>query len=201
MVMRRAFLILSVGFLLMPASESEAITGLGLGVRGGMIQNYKYCSLEGISTTGDDWLREMPMLGVHLKVGTLRIVDLEASVEYAWKKKEINLRQVGRAEFSINHLSLNATAKYMFSLLVFKPYVGAGAGMHRLAYGLSSGGHSIVIPEDQNRLGLHALGGLVFSAPAFPLELMAEARYTTVQTEGSSTHYSTILLGLTYKLP
>ena len=199
--MRRVFFLLAICFLLVSASESEAITGLGIGVRGGVLQNYHNDNLDLIPTVESDWLKEMPMVGVHLRLGTLRIVHLEASLEYAWKKKDINLGQAGRAEFSINDLSVNGTAKYRFSLLALKPYVGAGAGIHRLAYGISNDDYSVYIPEDQNRLGLHAVGGFLVSAPAFPLELMAEVRYTSVQTTGNSTRYSTILVGLTYKLP
>ena len=50
-------------------------------------------------------------------------------------------------------------------------------------------------------MGFHAVGGLLLSFPASPVEFFAEARYTSIQTEGESTRYSTILGGLTFKLP
>jgi|GEM_PF-469389 len=187
-------------------NSAWGLTGLGLGVRGGMIQNYKNENLNLILNQDQDWLKEMPVVGAHLKIGTLPIIDLEASLEYAWKSKEIAVKNpvggsLGQAEFSLSDLSLNATAKYMFSVPVVKPYLGAGVGIHRLVYGISNKDYDIFIPEDQNKMGLHVVGGILLSFPASPIELFAEARHTSIQTEGESTRYTTILGGLTFKLP
>jgi opacity protein-like surface antigen len=170
-------------------------------VRGGILQGYRNDNLNNIPTGEEDWLENMPMVGAHLKVGTLRIIHLEASVEYAWKEQDIVLTGLGKTRFSINDLSLNGTAKYMFSLAVLKPYVGAGAGIHKIAYGVSTDAYSVYIPEDESKTGFHAVGGVLLSPPVFPVELMLEAKYTTVQTQGASTRYATFLVGLTYKLP
>ena len=115
-------------------STSYAITGLGLGVRGGIIQNYQNPGLDAFSSSLS--LERMPFLGAHLKIGTMPLVDVEISAEYAWKKKEI-LVSIGiadlKGDFTVSDISLNATGKYHFlSIPVFKPYVGAGAGFHRL---------------------------------------------------------------------
>jgi opacity protein-like surface antigen len=177
------------------------ITGLGIGVRGGMLRNYSDDNLDKIPTRDGDWLQDMPMMGAHLSIGTLRIIHLEASVEYAWKKKEIEMENFIKTEFSVKDLSLNATAKYVFSSPLLKPYVGAGAGWHRLAYEISNEAFSAFIPEDQNKFGYHGVGGILFSFPAFPLDLMLEARYTSIQTENEPTKYTTFLGGITYKLP
>ena len=202
----KKFLPLYVLLFVAWGNQAWGVTGLGLGIRGGMIQNYKNENLDMIPTLDGDWLKEMPVVGAHLKIGTLPIIDLEASVEYAWKSKEIMVTNpvgggLGQAEFSLSDLSLNATAKYMFSVPVVKPYLGAGMGVHRLVYGISSEDFSFPIPEDQNRIGFHGVGGVLLSFPASPLELFAEARYTSVQTEGESTYYTTILAGLTFRLP
>lgn len=187
--------------VLTTGSEAWAITGLGIGVRGGIVQGYRNDNLNSIPTGEEDWLENMPMVGAHLKVGTLRIIHLEASVEYAWKEQDIVLTGLGKTKFSVNDLSLNATAKYMFSFAALKPYVGAGAGVHKIAYGVSTDAYSVYIPEDESKTGFHGVGGVILSPPVFPLEFMAEAKYTTVQTEGASTRYATFLVGLTYKLP
>ena len=194
-------LTLCVFLFVLFGNQAWGLTGLGFGVRGGMIQDYKNDNLNLIPTQDQDWLKEMPVVGVHLKIGTLRVVHFEASVEYAWKETEIVLENLTRTEFSVNDLSLNATAKYVYSIPVLKPYLGAGAGIHRLVYGISNEDYSILIPEDQNKMGFHAVGGLLLSFPASPVEFFAEARYTSIQTEGESTRYTTILGGLTFKLP
>ena len=199
--MRKILFLFPFFVFLLFCSPTWGITGLGIGIKGGMIQNYKNDNLDSIPTLGQDWLKEMPMVGVHLKIGTLRLVHLEASVEYAWKKKEIVLENLVRTDFSISDLSLNGTAKYMFSFPVLKPYLGAGVGIHRLIYGISNEAYSVYVPEDQNRIGFHGVGGFVVSFPAFPLEILAEARYTSVRTENESTRYTTFLAGLTFNLP
>jgi opacity protein-like surface antigen len=199
--MVRKMFVMPFLFVLFTASQTWAITGLGIGVRGGVIQGYKCDNLNSLPTGKKDWLQDMPMIGAHLKVGTLRVIQLEASLEYAWKEQNLTLPGSVRAKFSINDLSVNGTVKYMLSLPAIKPYVGAGAGIHRLAYGISNHEFSVYIPEDQSKLGLHVVGGVLLSVPVVPLELMAEARYTRVQTAEASTRYATFLAGLTYKLP
>jgi opacity protein-like surface antigen len=180
--------------------QAFAITGLGMGIRGGLIQNYKNPNLNSL-TPQKDFLKEMSMAGVHLKIGTLRIIDLEASLEYAWKKKKIVLGEKVKADLTINDLSLNATAKYIFSVPVIKPYLGAGAGLHRLVYKISEGSYSVYLPENQNRLGFHGVGGLLLKFPMLPFELFGEGRYTIMPTKNKTTRYATILAGLTFNLP
>jgi len=202
----KKFFPLWIFLLLFFCNQAWGLTGLGFGVRGGMTRNYKNDNLNLIPTQDQDWLKEMPVIGAHLKIGTLPVIDLEASVEYAWKSKEITVTNpvggtLGQAEFSLSDLSLNATAKYMFSVPVVKPYLGAGMGVHRLVYGISNEDYSIFIPEDQNRMGFHVVGGLLLSLPASPVEFFAEARYTSIQTKDEATRYTTILGGLTFKLP
>jgi opacity protein-like surface antigen len=187
--------------------QAFAITGLGMGIRGGLIQNYKNPNLNSL-TTQKDFLKEMSTAGLHLKIGTLRIIDLEASLEYAWKKKEIIVEGVEdyvgnkvKADFTINDLSLNATAKYMFSVPVVKPYLGAGVGLHRLVYKISEVGYSLYMQENQNRLGFHGVGGLLLKFPMLPFELFGEGRYTIIRTKEEATKYTTILAGFTFNLP
>ena len=199
--MKKGCLLLWIFSLLLFGSEAWGITGLGIGIKGGVIQNYKNDNLNRIPTQNQDWLKEMPLVGVHLKIGTLRIIHLEASIEYAWKEKEIVLENLIRTEFSVKDLSLNGTAKYMLSFPVLKPYLGAGVGIHRLVYGISNDDYSVYVPEDQNRIGFHGVGGFLLSFPASPLELLAEVRYTSIQTQNEPTRYTTFLAGLTFNLP
>jgi hypothetical protein len=195
-------LLFMLGFLICSffPIQTFAITGLGIGIRGGLIQNYKNSNLDSLPTP-KDFLKNMSLVGVHLEIGTLRIIHLEASMEYAWKKKEILLEDKIKADFTINDFSLNATAKYIFSFPIIKPYAGAGAGLHRLVYKVSKGNYSVYLPENQNRLGFHGVAGLLLKFPAVPFELFGEGRYTIIQTKEKATIYTTILAGLTFNLP
>jgi len=124
--MRKHGCLLMVFLSLLPCCKAWGITGLGVGVRGGMIRNYPDDNLKLIPTRDEDWLKEMPMLGAHIKIATFRVIDLEASVEYAWKSERIVLDNLIEADFSIKDLSLNGTAKYVFSSPILKPYLGVG---------------------------------------------------------------------------
>jgi opacity protein-like surface antigen len=199
--MKRLALIL-LGFAICTSNpvQTFAITGLGIGVRGGLIQNYENPSLN--SFTGqEDFLKEMPLAGIHLKIGTLPIIDLEASLEYAWKEKEIVLEDRPKADLTVSDFSFNATAKYVFSVPAVTPYAGMGAGFHRMVYKISIENYQGYFPDNENRLGFHGVGGVLLKFPVFPFELFGEGRYTIIQTKNKTTKYTTILAGLTYNLP
>jgi opacity protein-like surface antigen len=182
--------------------QTFAITGLGIGVRGGLIQNYKNPNLNSLPTE-KDFLKEMPLAGIHLKIGTLPIIDLEASLEYAWKKKEIILEDKVKikADLTVNDFSFNATAKYAFSVPVVKPYVGLGVGYHRMVYKISVENYAGYFPDDENTLGFHGVGGVLLKFPVLPFEFFGEGRYTIVQTKNEATKFTTILAGVTFNLP
>ncbi len=193
-------------------SGAQAVTGLGLGVRGGMIQNYDNPGLEKFSSdfTSGFSLKQMPLLGAHLKIGTLPIVDLEISVEYAWKKKKniiyypegVKILDPPQADLTVRDLSLNATVKYPFSFPVVKPYVGAGVGIHRMLYEFSAGETKVIFPDDENKIGFHGVGGVSLRLPSFPLEIFAEGRLVYIKTEQEKldtkeTDFVTIMAGIT----
>ncbi len=187
-------------------STSHAITGLGIGVRSGIIQNYDNPGLDAFPSSLS--LDKMPFLGAHLKIGTMPLVDVEISAEYAWKKKEVLVFMDAdslKGDFTVSDFSLNATGKYHFlSIPVFRPYLGAGAGFHRLIYKLDIEGlgEQIIIPENESRLGLHAVAGIALKSAVLPFEVFAELKYTHIKTrqeewDTSSTHYSSIMGGIT----
>lgn len=195
-----------VVILLVSGGTSHALTGLGLGLRAGSV------SMDDPNT--EESVDGMTMVGGHLKIGTLPIIDLELSGEYAWKDYEYteDLPVVGeqRAEVTYHHFSLNGSAKYNFSLPAspIKPYVGAGLGMHFIGSTVEVPGVGTV-PLDtgfeeeftESKTGLHGLAGLNLSFPLFPLEIFAEGRYSTIFTKDESTKATSIYGGLTLKLP
>jgi opacity protein-like surface antigen len=198
--------VILLGVLMLCASPVYAISGVGVGVRGGFVQNYDNPGLDESSLPVD--LKEMPMLGAHVVFGFIPIIDLEGSAEMAWKKKEF-LFESGvdtiEADFTVRDFSLNVTAKYKIDLMpVIKPYIGAGLGWHWLTYSTSlDEGPSFSLPVDENRLGYHGVGGVSLKFPAVPFELFAEYRYTHIMTkqeelDTKGTNYSTVLGGITF---
>ena len=179
---------------------SHAITGLGFGIRGGMVAGLQNSNLDDFIKTinpDSELSNNMTMIGGHLKIGTLPVIDFELALEYAWKKKEI----ASGIDFSISDLGVIGSAKYNLDFPLIKPYVGAGLGLHKLVYKLDGYGGTLVIPEKESKLGYHALAGVSIRPPLSPVEFFAEGRYTYITTEGKSTRYSTIYAGGTFNLP
>jgi len=189
--------------LLLSGGTSYALTGLGFGLRAGTAK------LEDPNTEED--MDGMTMFGAHLKVGTLPIIDLEVSGEYAWKDYDYTLSIEGvgeqRAEVTYHHFSLNGSAKYVVSVPAspVRPYVGAGLGMHFIGSSvkLPDVGYEVPLDEDftESKTGLHGLAGLSLSLPLFPLEMFAEGRYAAIFTKDKSTKARSLYAGLTLKLP
>jgi opacity protein-like surface antigen len=201
-------IVILLGVLMLCASPVYALSGVGIGVRGGFVQNYTNPGLEKSPLSLD--LKEMPMLGGHVVLGFIPIIDLEGSAEMAWKKKEFTYVDILsgdtlNVDFTVRDFSLNVTAKYKFDLIpVIKPYIGAGLGWHWLVYSFDMGsGSTIDLPGDENRLGYHGVGGVSLKFPAVPFEIFAEYRYTHIMTEQEEfgtkgSHYTTLLGGITF---
>ena len=81
-----------ISLLVCGLGTAEALTGLGFGVRAGTTK------LEDPNTgdSGD----AMTMFGGHLKIGTLPIIDLEASAEYAPRRNMISASTFPRMTIS-----------------------------------------------------------------------------------------------------
>jgi hypothetical protein len=166
-----------------------ALTGLGVGVRGGYVSGYDNPQLAVFSESID----KLQMLGVHLQIGFLPIVDLDVSGEYAWESQR---NFVPGIDLTYGDLSVNGTVTYGLSVPVVKPYVGLGLGLHRLVY-LWDGDYAGVLPDDQTKMSWHGLGGVSLGFPAFPFQIFVEARYTSLQTESDKTNFTSILGGVT----
>jgi len=198
--MKKVLILLGVMVLL--ASPVYAITGVGVGVRGGFVHNYDNPGIDKSPLDLD--LSKMPMLGAHVVLGFIPMLDIEGSAEVAWKKKEFTYLNEA-ADFTVRDFSLNATAKYKFNFLpVMKPYIGAGLGWHWLTYSTSLDSQpSLIYPVDENRLGYHGVAGISFRFPALPFEFFGEYRYTRILTEqkdldSKGTDFTTILGGITF---
>jgi len=197
--MKRITVLAAILFLI-PATTSYAITGLGFGIRGGIVAGLENDRLDdlikGIDSTSA-LSKNMTMIGGHLKIGTLPIIDFELALEYAWKKKEIT----SDVDFTISDLGVIGSAKYHLGFPVIKPYVGAGLGLHRMVYKLEGYGGSLVVPDNESKLGYHGLAGVKIQPPMSPVEFFVEGRYTYITTENKSTKYSAIYAGGTFNLP
>ena len=185
------------------STSVQAVAGMGIGVRGGWVNGYKNPAVAGqLAPTQASLPKQMQMFGLHVKLGTMPVLDLEGSLEYAWKEKQFTYLS-NTYNFRLSDISANATAEYVLPFPVLKPHVGAGLGLHRVAYSVKSPQtpYPVPVPGDETKVGYHALVGVTFHPPLFSLEFFGDWRYTWVTTTGKQTRYSTLLAGVTLGLP
>jgi opacity protein-like surface antigen len=90
--------------------------------------------------------------------------------------------------------SLSGTANVVLQvpgMIVAKPYLIAGIGEHRVKIDAGGLGN-----DSETKMGWNVGGGLNFGLGT--LSTMLEARYVTVNTSGSSTHYVPITFGIMF---
>lgn len=194
-------IILAFTVLAAASSAYGGMSGLGLGVHGGIISGYDNPVLaEGISDSlGIDVSDQMTDLGAHLKIGTFRVLEFDVSLDYAWKKQDLGYG----IDLRFSDFSITGSVRKSYALAAIKPYVGVGGGLHWMAYSVEFGGQvvGVVLPEDESRIGYHFKAGVDLDFPLFPLTPYAEWKYNIIQTTGETTKYSSILVGVTLDLP
>ena len=194
-------LILIASFVFLASNAYAGLTGLGIGIHGGVVSGYDNPVLEDsiLSLYTDfDFPDQMTNIGLHLNIGTLRIIEFDASVDYAWKKEEIS----SGVDLKFSDLSVSGSVRKSISLAVLKPYVGAGLGIYAMAYSIEAEILPLVIlPDNEAKIGYHFKVGLELDFPLFPITPMVEWKYNVIQTTGESSKYNSINLGLTLDLP
>jgi opacity protein-like surface antigen len=193
--------ILSLAALMVASSAYAGMSGLGLGVHGGIISGYDNPVLaEGISDSlGIDVSEKMTDLGAHLKIGTFRIIEFDLGLDYAWKKQDLG----SGIDLRFSDFSIAGSVRKSIALTSIKPYIGAGVGLHWMAYSIEFGNQviGVVLPEDESKIGYHFKAGVDLDLPLFPLTPYGEWKYNVIQTTGKSTKYSSLMVGVTLDLP
>jgi opacity protein-like surface antigen len=181
---------------------SAGLSGLGLGVHGGVVSGYDNPVLEDsiLSQFVDfDMAEKMTDIGAHLNIGTFRIIEFDLSLDYAWKKQEI----ASGIDLRFSDISITASVRKSVALAALKPYIGVGVGQHWMVYSIELGDQVIGVnlPADESKIGYHFKAGVDLDFPLLPLTPYGEWRYNIIQTTGKSTKYSAILVGITLDLP
>lgn len=200
-MLRRAVTFLAA--LLAGSSAYAGVTGLGFGIHGGVVSGYNNLTLEESvkdayrNLTDFSLSKNMTDVGIHLNINTLRIVQLDANVDYAWKTQKV----YQNVDLTYSTLAVTGTVRKSISLAILNPYAGVGLGLYRSAYSIKSGPVTVVLPSDQTKLGYHAKAGVELNIPVLPLTPYAEFRYHIIQTAKHSTKFYAVVAGLTLDLP
>lgn len=199
----KKLIIIAIVLALTP-NAFAGLSGLGFGVHGGIVSGYDNPGLEeGILATpefaGFELTSDMYDIGAHLNIGTFRVIEFDANIDYAWKKQEV----ISGVDLTLSDISVTASVKKSIKLGVIKPYLGVGGGIHVVAYSLAFGGQvvGVILPDNESKTGYLFKAGAEFDIPLFPLTPYGEWRYNVIQTSGKSTKYSSIIFGITLDLP
>lgn len=195
-------IMLVLALTLTGARASAGLSGLGLGVHGGVVSGYDNPVLEEgipLDSLGIELSEKMTDIGAHLNIGTFRIIEFDLNLDYAWKKQKI----ASGIDLRFSDISITASVRKSFALAALKPYIGVGVGQHWMVYSIELGGQviGVTLPADESKIGYHFKAGVDLDFPLFPLTPYGEWRYNMVQTTGKSTKYSAILVGITLDLP
>ena len=186
--------------LLLGAAPAGAISGIDIGIKGGITDNFDQ---PGLSISSYD-IGQLNLMGAQVFASSLPLVDLIVSAEYSWRNKTYEFLGQG-FEFKLRDLAVTASLVYPVKLPLVNLYAGVGGGTHSFSYvrpvSLSLADNDIFIPEGETYMGYHGLIGAKASLPAFPLGVFIEGRYATISTPGKNTSYNTWTGGVFISLP
>lgn len=193
-----ALLALLLCFLLAPVAQ--AMSGLGIGVKGGVVTDFDDPNLK----LSDFEFDNLKYFGGFLKWGSTYF-DLELGVEYYWDKSQLSI--VGEThDAEVKDFFVGLTGKYHFDFPLLKPFFGAGFAVHDFTYKYSGplgefDEVELVVPDDEAYFGYHLVVGAKLAATVMPFDLFIEGKMGRVNTDPEDTEFTLVSFGLIFKLP
>jgi outer membrane protein W len=187
--------------LIAVASSAHAISGLGIGLKAGVVTGYKNPNLK-LSTYK---MSNLTFYGGFVKFGGQGI-NLEVGVETFGKSKSNLLLLGDTVEAKVRDVLLTATAKFYFRFPVIKPFVGVGIGAHKFTYTYTGdlGGYSgveVKIPSDKTYFGYHLVVGAKASIPVIPFDIFVEGKIGRANSPGDPINFTILCGGVIFNLP
>lgn len=199
--MKHTIMICAALFLFsLPAA---AVTGIDIGVKGGVVRSFDQ---PGLSLSSYD-LHSLNMIGGQMFISTLPVVDVIIALDYSWRNETYEIAGEN-LEFDARDFVVSASVVYPITgIPVVQPYVGGGVANHALSYNylrpvsLSLEDNGVTVPESSTAFGIHGIIGAKLALPASPLGLFLEGRFNRVDGPGDANTYNTWSGGLFFSLP
>lgn len=159
--------------------------GIELGIKSGLIENYKQADLQMAAYHLD----QLSLIGGQVYISQLPMVDVIISGDYSWRERTYIIVEQN-LKFKLRDLAVTATVVYPLNLGMATIYAGGGIGSHSLSYeyvkplSLSLADNGVTIPEASTYFGYHGLIGAKIEVPAFPVGFFMEARKNQINAPG-----------------
>lgn len=195
-------LLCTLVWLLVSVGSAGAVTGIEIGIRTGIINNYNQPNLS-LATYDMDRLN---MLGGQIYFSQLPVIDLILTGEYSWRTRTYEIAGESM-EFKLRDFAVTASVVYPFKVPLITPYIGAGIGTYSLSYeylvpvSLSLDDNGVFIPETSTYFGYHGLVGAKLNLPAFPIGVFLEGRLSRVNAPSDDISFNTWAGGIFLALP
>lgn len=189
-------------FLSVAAGSAGAFSGLEIGIKGGIIDNYSQSGL----SVGEYDINRLNLIGGQLYFSGLPVIDMIISGDYSWRKETYSF--AGQSfEFKMRDFAVTASIVYPFRVAFVTPYLGGGVGTHSFSYeyikpvSLSLADNGVAIPETSTFFGYHGIAGAKINLPAFPLGFFVEGRFNGVNAAGDDISFNSYSAGIFLSLP
>jgi hypothetical protein len=190
-------------WLLVCVGSANALTGIEIGIRTGVLSGYNQPSLN----IGTYDLNRLNMVGGQIYFSRLPMVDIIVAGEYCWRTQNYDIAGEN-LQLKLHNFAVTASVVYPFKQLpIVTPYVGAGVGSYSLSYdyfvpmSLSLSDNGVSIPGTSTYMGYHGVLGAKVNVPAFPVGMFLEGRLNRINTPGDDIKYNTFAGGVFLALP
>lgn len=193
-------ILLALLMCLLLAPSAQALSGLGLGVKGGVVTDFDDPNLK----LSDFEFDNLKYFGGFLTWGS-QYFNLELGAEYYWDKSQLLI--VGESyDAEVKDFFVGLTGKFNFDFPLIKPFFGAGVAVHDFTYKYSGplgefDEVELVVPDDEAYFGYHLVVGAKLAAKVMPFDLFIEGKMGRVNTDPEDTEFTLVSFGLIFKLP
>jgi hypothetical protein len=185
---------------LLLALPAQAITGLGIGLKAGVVSDYENPNLK----LEDFEFDNLKYFGGFV-VWHSPYLAFEVGAEYYWDQVELDILGE-RREVEARDFFVGVTGKYHFAFPVIKPFLGAGIAAHNFTFEYQGPlgefeDVTMVVPDDETYLGFHLVVGAKLTAPILPVDIFVEGKIGRVNTDPDDTEFTVFCGGIILNLP
>jgi hypothetical protein len=196
----RLLMVIPLLLILCLTPQVGAVTGLGLGVKGGVVTDYDNPNIK----LSDFEFNNLKYFGGFAEFRRSSVA-FELGAEYYWDSQMLLILDEEH-EVKAKDFFIGVTGKVYFPFPLVQPFVGLGVASHKFTFEYNGplGQYenvTLVVPDDKAYFGYHLVVGARLAVAVIPFDLFVEGKIGKVNTDPDSTKFKIISVGLVFKLP